>query len=107
MLRQSKRKKLQISQWYVGAGNNISVFTQKPNTLYTKIKDRYIKELQKHYKQGIVRQEIPLTEEQRVKIKNRVRKSIKKDNLNMLKALVLAFIFTTAVILLLVYLFFR
>lgn len=107
MLRQSKRQKLQISQWYVGAGNNISVFTRKPNKPYSKIKDSYTKELQKYYKQEKVEQEMPLTEVQRAEIRQLVKKSIKKDNLNMLKALVLAVFLLTAVVFLLFYLFSR
>ncbi len=39
MLRQTKRNRLMVNSWYIGAGNRLSVFTRKSSQPFEKMKE--------------------------------------------------------------------
>lgn len=79
MKRQLKRPRLHISAWYLGAGSLISVFTNRLNQVFSKIRLIYGDKRVKHIKNTPLSfEERKFTEEARQKIHAGLKKEIKE-----------------------------
>ncbi|MFK5856421.1 MAG: hypothetical protein QM503_09845 [Bacteroidota bacterium] len=79
MKRLFSRDRLFISQWYIGSGNRISTFSQKPKRPFEEIKELYLMETETIA--GPMHHTTNLSAQQRQKIKARVKEIIRKQNI--------------------------
>lgn len=101
MKRQLNRDRLFISQWYYGGGNRISVFTRRPKKPFEEIKNLYLREVDslndlESNKNGI-------SVEQRRKIKERIIRQIRKEEIKSLKKLGLILLISIGILIGLIY----
>lgn len=89
MKRQLERSRLFISAWYIGAGSLKTVFTNKPNQPFSKLKSIYGNELEKFttQKEHYIIKQSQLTVEERLRIKLKVKQEIKKSNIKIIISL--------------------
>jgi len=88
-----------IGSGYIGSGNKFSVLSQKVNSPFEKIKSVYGDELQRQtadLDNGIKSE--PLSKEQRIELKNRVKKIVIAERRNRIYSLIFSIGLTFAII---------
>jgi len=103
MKRQSLRKRLHVSHWYVGAGNKNDLFSRTAPVPFEDIRKVYGKKSKKP--ESMQREQKPLTANEKALITAEVRKLFKKNYLRMaliiLCTVVITILFVAAVVYLL------
>lgn len=87
------KNNLQIGSWYIGAGNKPSVISQKPAKAFSKIKEAY-RDYQSNKKGPGPRPENQLSEVDKEKIRNKLRKYYKKRLYQKILSVLIAIILT-------------
>ena len=100
MKRQTLRNRFFVSQWYMGAGDLMSIFSLRPNQPFEKVKSIYGEKIINALSYN---KQSKLTQEQREKIKNDFRREYKKTVIKQLLLFVLSVIISIAVFFILFY----
>ena len=81
MRRQTDRSSFNISSWYIGSGNKVSVFTRRPHKPFAKIKEIYGDELErlKNDKQNPHLTFKTLSKEEKQEIRTRLKRQLNKE----------------------------
>lgn len=96
MQRQTKRTRLQVSSWYIGAGNKPSVFTRRPRKPFEKIREKYERQIKKvpSGKKGYKSSLSELSKAEKDALKKSVKSELKKEILKKIFIGILTIILT-------------
>ncbi len=106
-MKKRQRRRMNLTFGYIGSGNKTSLFTRKPKTPFRKIKEIYGEELE-HFTTKIRNSEdkkTPFSVEDKEKIRNNVKRQLKREQRKNIRALLIVFFVIIVIITLFNYYF--